>query len=235
MSKVIDTIKTVITSFDSLVVGGKIELLTNKPNYTYRVFMECGQSTMWVAKDMILGGLKVVDVEHNKYIDVQSKQIISDSYLNFTLPKVSFIHGTVPMADMEIRQDTTSIPICYLFELFATEYQRKESPTDQIGKNMSLFFVSDYSENELITDDHYKNCILPMENLATYFVEQLKENILIDKNYIEENTFEIINRVKLGNYSNLKGNTESVFSRPLSGVELVISVPILKNQTCCIN
>jgi hypothetical protein len=236
MSKVIDVVRAVCLSMNSVNISGKIQLLVGQKNYTYRVFMECGQSTLWIAKGMIINGLKVVNVVNDAYFDILSKEIISDSFITLPLPNVSFVHGTVPMADMEIRQDTTNVPICYLFELFATEYQKKDSPISQIGKYVSIFFLNDYSENELVTDDHYAVCIKPMTNLAVYFVEQLKQNGLIDKNYIEENTFEIVNRVKIGNYVNkLNANSESVFSRPLSGVELVISVPILKIETCCIN
>jgi hypothetical protein len=73
-----------------------------------------------------------------------------------------------------------------------------------------------------------------MQNLAFFVLDNLKNDIKrIDKDYIENNTYKLINRVKTGVFKGTKGNEKSSFARNLSGVELNLGLAVKKDNDCC--
>jgi len=83
----------------------------------------------------------------------------------------------------------------------------------------------------MMTEDHYTDIINPMKNYALFFKEQLKKDLRIDYEYIDNNTQRIIKRVKAGEYVR-GGNIVSTFGRNLSGVEFNLSIAVKKDPTC---
>jgi hypothetical protein len=153
----------------------------------------------------------------------------SGSRIIIKLPK--FVHGIKSMAEIEITDmKNVSNNIVYLYESFATEFQRIESVHEYISKSLRIYFMSDFNQNDnWLTDNHYERIIRPMKKILDYFVSELKKHRLVDKTYIENNTYNVTNLVKIGN------GEKALFSRNLSAVELNISIAVNKDLTCINN
>ena len=226
----IDVVKGLVNE-TLLSISCKIELLENEVDFTYRFSVPC-KNTYWISECMPLYNGVVVSVVRNQYFDIKFSEAIAVGEFNVTLPKPTFVHGTVPFANLEIKQDCLNSPICYLWEIFTAQYQNKFSTVDYIGQRIRLFFLSDYSQDDLTTDDHYNRCIYPMEQMALYFVYVMKKSKFIDVEYLINDKFDIINRVKVGDFKGATGNNTGLFARNLSGVELVVNIPIKKLDYC---
>jgi len=176
---------------------------------------------------------KVVSVSNNRFVIIDFQTPIFMDEKEFDLPQASFFHGTVPMADVEIKR-ACDLPICYLYELFTQQHGTIEDVNAYIAQRLRFFFMDDYpQDNNWLTDDHYQNVIYPMQNFAFFFISNLKANVKkVDENYLNFNRYDLINRVKTGVFKGTKGNEKSTFSRNLSGVELVISVAVKKDDDC---
>jgi len=219
--------------------------LPNADDFTYRCYPKenlitesCTKSTFWIFDCMNLefSGLDgvVVNVVKDAYFDVKigTKLNEDEGIVIFQLLPPKFIHGTVPMADIEIKDDSCVPPICYMWEIFTSQYQSKDSIIEYIGQRIRLFFLNNYSTDDHLTDDHYNRCILPMEAMALHFVQTLNESKKIDYFYLQNERFDIIPRVKVGSYRGINGNDKGLFNKNLSGVELVINIPVKKDTSC---
>jgi hypothetical protein len=71
-----------------------------------------------------------------------------------------------------------------------------------------------------------------MEQMALYFVEVLRQNDKIESEFSKNERFDLINRVKVGSYKGINGNDKGLFNKNLSGVELVLSIPVIKDISC---
>ena len=203
-------------------------------------FTSCELKTYWLKPCMEVvfyspdGVGKILSVENNKSITVQFPNTLVGDTSSFTIPAPSFVHGTVPFANIEIKNAECDMPVSYLFELFTQKFLKKEASNHFIAENLRIFFLDDYGIDDLTTSDHYQNVIYPMQNLAFFVLENLKKDIKrVDKGYIEDNSYKLINRVKAGVFKGTKGNEKSFFSRDLSGVELNLSLAIKKDNDCC--
>jgi hypothetical protein len=214
----------------------KIEVVGGALTFQYK-FYSCDLKTYWLKPCMkvIVDGAtgKVQEVSNNKWVQIQFTRAIDESTKTFNLPQASFFHGTVPMADVEIKR-ACDLPICYLYELFTQQHGTIEDVNAYIAQRLRFFFMDDYpQDNNWLTDDHYQNVIYPMQNFAFFFIENLKANVKkVDENYLNFNRYDLINRVKTGVFKGTKGNEKSTFTRNLSGVELVISVAVKKDDNC---
>lgn len=227
---IIDVVRKLVNE-TLLSINCKIELLENEVDYTYRFYVPC-KNTYWVSECMNLYGGVVVNIARNEYFDIKYSEPIAVGTFSVTLPRPTFIHGTVPFANLEVKQDCVTTPILYMWEIFTSQYQNKFSTIDYIAQRIRLFFLSDYSQDDLSTDAHYDRCVYPMEQLALYFVSVMKKSKNIDIEYLINDKFDIINRVKVGDYKGATGNNTGLFARNLSGVELVINIPVKKSDYC---
>ena len=232
----------------------KIKEIQDLGGGRYR-FFSCDNKTYWLKPCMKIqikqttGNflmLEVVEVVNNNYFEAVFDGTLVQLEDEFFVEAGSFVHGTLPMADVEVnrigngnptKQNFKPLPLVYHQEIYRKQKQTIESSYDYIAQNLRIYFLDDYlQKTEWLTDDHYNNIIYQMENYANFFVENLKNDIKIDRQYIEFNTHDIIFRVKTGEYVSGK-NVKSVFARNLSGVELVISLAVNKNfcdnNTCC--
>lgn len=218
-------------------------------NNKFRIF-SCDRKTYWlkpcfsIELGQTTGGSirgEVVAVSNNLYVDVVFESGLVQTKEEFTVSSGTFIHGTLPMADVEVsrigngdptKQEFKPFPLVYHQEIYRKQKQTLESSNDYIGQNLRIYFLDEYLQNTgWITEKHYDNIIYPMENYANWFVENLRNDKRVNKDYIDNNTYDIIFRVKTGEYISNK-NTKQVFAKNLSGVELVISLAIKKDNDC---
>ena len=71
-----------------------------------------------------------------------------------------------------------------------------------------------------------------MEQMALYFVEVLRQSNKIESEFSKSEKFDLINRVKIGSYKGINGNDKGLFNKNLSGVELVLNIPVVKESSC---
>jgi len=129
-----------------------------------------------------------------------------------------FLHGTPYMTNRhftrakQVKERMT--PLIYLLEIINREDEGLESIVERM--DLRMFFLDD-ARADWLTNDHYSEVIIPMDNLAEYVQEQMY-------NYIAQfvpNTFSIrkTDHVNFGEYKTLKGHLQSIFDARLSGVE----------------
>lgn len=241
MFSIIDILRDAIEQ-EAIFKIGESSFVGPETDFTYK-FVSCELKTYWLKECMKITidpsnsspqiG-KILSVENNNSITVKFENTLVGTFDSFIIDAPRFIHGTVPFANVEIKNVECPMPLGYLFELFTQKFLKREASNHFIAENLRIFFLDDYGIDDLTTDDHYINVIYPMQNFAFFVLENLKKDIQrIDKTYIEDNSYKLINRVKAGVFKGTKGNEKSFFSRDLSGVELNLSLAIKKDNDCC--
>ena len=236
MYDIIQILKEAVEQEATFKIGSVVAVDLSKN--IYRV-TSCENKTYWLKSCMsveVQAGKKgkIISVENNKSFLIQFEFPFGGTAIQFQLPIPSFVHGTVPFANIEIKNAECPMPVSYLFELFTQKFLKREASNHFIAENLRIFFLDDYGIHDLTTSDHYQNVIYPMQNFAFFVLENLKKDIKrVDKTYIEDNSYKLINRVKAGVFKGTKGNEKSFFSRDLSGVELNLSLAIKKDNDCC--
>ena len=107
----------------------------------------------------------------------------------------------------------------YYFNLdkYTKQYELLSSNKLELPCMSELNELDNYSDDDYLTDDHYKRCIYPMEQMALYFVEVLRQNNKIESEFSKNERFDLINRVKVGSYKGINGNDKGIFNKNLSG------------------
>jgi len=232
---------------DAIFTVGKIETVGGELLNTKK-FYPCDYKTYWLRPCMKVefpseaGGIafgEVVEVQNNEWVIIKFDRDIDLDGKEFVIHHGTFIHGTLPMADMEINEKEIGLmggkfpmPIIYFQELFTETKLPLENANDFIGENLRIYFLDDYHQNTAwLTEDHYENIVYPMKNYAYFLLDNLKKDLRIDYQYLDDNSQRIIGRVKTGDYKSGK-NEASVFTRNLSGAELVASVAVKEDIRC---
>ena len=145
------------------------------------------------------------------------------------IPKPNYFHGTVKATDSELNQIEDSRKITTLVYLFEVLQEVKtRNPEATIGRTVDLvmFFLEDDFVGGDLTEDRYIKYINAMNRLAEDFVDLLETSNIIGS--IEEQNYVTIPHAKAGFYDRL-GHVKNLFSKNnFSGVELRITLPILK-------
>lgn len=147
-----------------------------------------------------------------------------------------YYHGTVIKAKGEIETGVNAhniydrTPFIYLKEIVSDRVNSKYkvSPFDK-ETSLQIYFLTQSKLHDWKTTDHYEKSIYPMANLVNNFINTLYNSKHIGR--FED--YETINHVNFGVYVTDKGNTKSIFSDYLSGVELNITLPFRKQKLAC--
>lgn len=147
-----------------------------------------------------------------------------------------YYHGTVIKAKGEMENGVNAhniydrTPFIYLKEILTDKVNSKFKVTPfEKETSLQLLFLTQSKLHDWKTTDHYEKSIYPMANLVKNFI-----NALYDSKHIGRfEDYETINHVNFGVYVTDKGNTKSIFSDQLSGVELNITLPFRKQPLAC--
>jgi len=159
----------------------------------------------------------------------------ADSIINLWPPL--FIHGPVKRANQELidyvetkEPGEYSFPFIYLMEPYIEETDNnKLSPFKSVAE-VKLFFMSTYDPESFLVEDHHKNNIEPMRDLALAFIDEIDVRGDI---FGEPEDFEIIGHIDFGLFRDAQGYIEKIFSQNISGVELRIKLPLKKICSKC--
>lgn len=146
-----------------------------------------------------------------------------------------YFHGT-PMATgnelSKINESSEKTPMAYLLEI-VTDIKDND-PESLIDRNsdVSLFFLDEANFGDWDTDQHYSNAIVPMMNYAELFVKYLDSTSGIGK----IDSYQLTYHAKFGlNIRTNSGHIQNLFPEKLSGVQLRVTLPILRSLTCSDN
>jgi hypothetical protein len=191
-------------------------------------------NTMWLQNGFtvtIAGSpYVIVDFLRNEWIKVEGT--VPTGALTFDIYPLTYVHGTT----LKAKEDWTAplgtenlfsrTPFAWLKEIIGDRYPGPGSDSSLSRKTaIRLFFLSTTKVTDP-TADQYRNVINQMSYLAKQFVAECNRSTWQIQRIDEE--YEIKNLVNFGVYVADKGNTKSIFNDELSGVELAITLPILK-------
>lgn len=156
---------------------------------------------------------------------------VAPNGLTFFLEAPSFYHGTIVQTNQELSQDSKDVsersPMAYLFRDLTDTFFDDSNLLDR-ETSIRLFFLHDTNFQDFTTDLADEETLEPMRSMAYFFVEEiLKKSKLIGK--IED--YDIRDYLKFG-VENASGYTENIFNDNFSGVELTITLPILRKYLC---
>lgn len=176
----------------------------------------------------------VVSIVANESITIEGACPVVDS---FEVYPPFFFHGTVSDTNSQLNNisndDADKTPMSYLYEPFVENMQDQESSLEMISP-IRIFFLSYADMKSWFTPEHYNETIIPMKNLARGFEQAIHDSELIDT----LGEYSRISRVKFGvprnrSQKDSKGYEKARFDMELSGVEILLSLPIKKNRANC--
>ena len=148
------------------------------------------------------------------------------------LPAINFTHGTSLMQSNEwgqITEEDAKFPTIYAREIIReVEYPVSTGNILERESDITIYVADVADHRKWTTDDHYKYVIPNLRVIATEF----KKKLLKHKRSGKITDFENINRVNLGVYSDVNGNTSAIFNERISAIELGFTLPIYKKQIC---
>lgn len=229
----VDIVEELVNFLVSKVV---ISSIVNNNDNTYTLFTN---NTSYLAPNMVINiGVNSYKVLNNDLypFNFNNSFTIEGSVdpsgtLEIFLGPLKYFHGTVIDTKgvlNKINISTDKLPMIYLLEVLKDKFNNDVNLRVDRVSDLRLFFLSETDENNWTTDQHYEYSIKPMRNVVYNFIESLNKNAGIG----EFDDYVAINHVKFGVVIPDKGHTRRVFDDNLSGVELVISLPILKGKIC---
>lgn len=177
------------------------------------------QPTFSVTIDSVV--YKIVSVARDSNIVVSGT--IEPPVTSFTAYTPYFFYGTPNQADIElthIKVDANKTPMGYLQGNLRERYLGRDSSIEK-EVEIRLYFLTQSNFPKWTTTDYHHNAIDPMRELAMEFIEKAKRSPMLNGRQIEN--WEINDVTKVGIEGKKKfANTD------LSGVELVLTLPIVK-------
>lgn len=147
-----------------------------------------------------------------------------------TIKDPQYLFGTHWSANNEYtlrgKDSRTKLPLVWLVENIREEEFGIKSSLER-NAQLRFYFLDDNNPTQYLNADYRLNVITPMIGLKDAFIQAVKDNLLFD--VLESWTTR--NLTRFGN-ENEKGYFENVLDENLSGVELVITLPIFKRGDC---
>lgn len=171
----------------------------------------------------------IFNVVEDVSFDITSTTPITGSVWKAKAPY--YYHGTPQAVNALLKKinSTPKYPCIYLHEIFNEKEDRTKTSNVLKTVSMSLFFMADANSQSLTLEQHSTLKAQPMQNLKEFFVKALEASPNIGL-FDSDN---VIPRTQWGTFQDSKGNPKSIFDDQLSGVELKISLPILRYILNC--
>lgn len=152
---------------------------------------------------------------------------VAGSPSTYSIASPKFFHGTPYATNSQLSKMKApdKVPMVYLMEILRETGQAEDSKFGTVA-DCRLFFLDVANSADWSTDQHYSNVIIPMRNLVHQFIRQSRLYSLFG--IIGEH--DIYTHVKFGQFTDQKGHNQSIFNERLSGIEVVVSIPI---KFCC--
>jgi hypothetical protein len=222
------------TEIIETIVGGinnklTVKTITDNNDNTYTITTN---DTLWLQVHFPLkisgNDYTIIDIVKNVSFTVSGDALPNVSTIDIYEP--TFYHGTV----INVKQDMANpdvysrTPFIYLKELLEDDNFSKYSGSPiKKESDLVILFLTQCKMKDWKTVDHYTHSIAPMRNMVDKFIQSLYKSKLIGK----FERYQTINHVNFGVYTTDKGMTKAIFNDQLSGIELRIKIPFIK-QNC---
>jgi hypothetical protein len=158
-----------------------------------------------------------------------------DSPKKVTYPRPFFFVGTplAVIANLDARKKTRDkYPIIYLFEIISENHSGFRGDRIERTADIILCFLDQSSEkysNSLNQDDYFDKIVDGQYRLAEYFVNSANNSATFAR---LDDGYKIIPYPIWGKFDGQNGVKSSIFNDKLSGVELRLILPVLKESEC---
>lgn len=225
MALTVDFISDIVTSMTPTIT---IDSVVDNGDGTQTISV-C--NTYWIRKHLTVT-IDSIEYVVSEFVEGTSFTIPSGTLVtatSFVLQAPYYFHGSPMQANNEhlkIKLTENKYPLIYLVEALTDNvYDELDGKEKDMG--LRIFFLDSLdSKNDEVTE-HFTNVVKPLNASLDYFVEKLKGN-----SYTLPFSYDVTNRIKVGVYTTNQGNTDSIFSDPLDGVEFVSNVTLLKGYEC---
>lgn len=173
----------------------------------------------------------VTDIMPNEWIKVTGT--VLPNATEFSLYQPFFWYGTVLATQrtlLQIPSNNQKYPCIWLHEITKEHFEKNKLRMLDRTSDCDLYFLVDADPTMWETPDHDRYAIKPMRNLVEKFILALN-----DANVKENFSYDIFDHANFGVYLESKGHTKMLFADKLSGTQLRITIPFLKNNSTCVN
>lgn len=127
------------------------------------------------------------------------------------------------MADSNLQN---KLPLVWLLETINERFYGIQSPLERESE-LRIFFLNETDITQFYTEDHRNNVVQPMTNLAQSFVNVVNNTP----------SFKKVDQWQIRTFSRFgvetqQGVVKNILDANLSGVELQITLPVYKTNTC---
>lgn len=191
-------------------------------------------NTKWITTgfNVIIGlnSYLIVEFECNEWIKVSGS--VLPTQLTFDIYPFKFKHGTIKAVASELNQlhnYTDRLPLLFLHDI--TEDKIHFDKVDAVDNNVDvkLYFLIDCDYANWNINDSDLKAVNPMRNAVNEFIKSLSVS-----QYVAQLTSigTVRNYNRFGNFDD-NGVLKNIFNEYLSGVQLRVSIPFLKECECC--
>jgi len=171
----------------------------------------------------------VTELSINEYIIVTGVNLSIPECIDLTLP--FYFHGTVMATNSElnmIKFSSNKFPMIYCLEVFREVFNGSVEDAIERESSLRLFFLTENNFENWITEDHYINVINPIRAMLDSFINGINNGIGFGK----IDTYTTVNHVNFGTFAQDNGHLKNLFDDNLSGIELEVTIPVLKDLDC---
>jgi hypothetical protein len=149
----------------------------------------------------------------------------------FTPYAVKFFYGNIRETANELKeylQARDKTPMLYFYEEFKERFYEEPDTNIERESDLRLFFLTQADFKDWQRQDFQDNAIMPMRRLTEHYIEQLKNTARV----ANLTTWETVNKTRFGVFINEKGVDKAYWADNLSGIELRITIELLKPDNC---
>lgn len=237
---IVNTFKDIVEGLnDEIKITSKETVLDGK----CKINLLC---TKWV-RDSLEGGLnskveiggiiyEVVEVGYNSFIRVKTTSLPSGNtvkiaaplYINATMLAANHERENILKSDGSLAKDSyDKLPFVWLLEPF-TSIEDKNRLSIIDSTNELVFLFLDGRNKDWLTNQNYSNVITPLDDLVDSFYYAIKNKRDV---FGKVTNFRKIRHAKFGEAFK-QGSLQSILNENLGGIEVRLSVEILKNLNC---
>jgi hypothetical protein len=229
MREIVDILETVV---NGLTFTAPILTVTDNGGDSYTLGVDCTyhiQPYCYIAINET--DYQVTDIVNDQSITINSNVLpVVGDIITVSAPK--YFHGTRPATNEELAEIegvSDKIPMVYVFEVISENYSNNEENRIERESTIRLFFLGGADFQNWYTGDHYKYAITPMRNLAFQFIKSINND---SGTFAQFDNYTLLNHAKFGIYTDNNGHTNRFFNEDLSGVEMRVTLPIIKDFAC---
>jgi len=186
-----------------------------------------------VIEDELGNEYEVQDISNDEWIQVVALNGAPDPFEGSTVvcPPVYYLHGTPVTTNSEYSDLATEsgnkTPFIWLWENYREDIFGIRSSIEREIKPR-IFFMDETDEEDWTNEEHHKQAIQPMINLANELLRTIRNTPIFKRGFDSE----LMPRSRFGRFVDPEGNEEQIIDEYFSGVELQPTLMKYKQYSC---